>query len=66
MSHKNVQYQPPDLSNFLLSPKEILHAGCFGKLSQLGAGRGLGLSPESLLLHGPLESSKPSWARHWV
>lgn len=29
MSHKNVQYQPPDLSDFLLPPEVILH---FGKL----------------------------------
>lgn len=36
---------PPDLSNFLLPPKEILHAGCSGKLSQPGAGRGSGRAP---------------------
>lgn len=52
MSHKNVQYQPPDLSNFLLPPEEILATGCFGKLSRLRAGR-------VPLVHGPLESSRP-------
>lgn len=37
MLNKNVQHQPPDLSYFLLSPKDIPHTDCSPGLKWEGA-----------------------------